>query len=482
MNYRMVRYILGRLLLIEAALLILPMIVSLAYRESWQNVQAFIWTMVAILLVSLPFSLKRPERREIYTLEGLVIVASAWFLLSLFGALPFVFSQEIPSIVDAFFETASGFTTTGASILSDVEALSHSMLFWRSFTHLIGGMGVLIFALSFMPQIGADSIFLMKAESPGPSFGKLKAKVNHSARILYVIYLSMTAVLIVLLIAGGMPVFDSFVHAFGAAGTGGFSMKSASIGFYQSAYIDIVLAVAMILFGINFLIYHLLLLRQVKTALKNEELRWYVGIIGGATLLIGLTLLPFYDNLLRLLRDVFFTVSSVITTTGYATADYARWPLASQLIILTLMFIGAMAGSTGGGIKVSRIMIYLKSFKKHIKQAISPNQVLSVNIDKKPVSDSLIRSTSVYFICYVLFFSITMFIISFELDSLMVAFSAVSATFNNIGPGLDLVGPSGNFAFFSDLSKITLSVAMIAGRLEILPVLILFSPRTWRRA
>jgi len=481
MNHRMIRYLLSRLLLIEAALLSLPVFVAIYFGEPWSNVRSFILTMAILLAVALPFALRQPENNEIFTLEGLVIVAGAWFILSFFGSLPFVFSQTIPSMIDAYFETASGFTTTGASILTNIEALPLSMLFWRSFTHLIGGMGVLIFALSFLPQVGADAVFLMKAESPGPSFGKLKAKVSQSARILYLIYLSMTAILVVLLVAGGMPLFDSFIHAFGAAGTGGFSMKNASIGHYQSPYIEMVLAVSMILFGVNFFIYHLIIMKQAKTALKNEELRWYLGIIAIAVFLIGFIVHQLYQSFFQMLRDVFFTVSSIVTTTGYATVDFASWPLPSHIVLLALMFIGAMAGSTGGGMKVSRVVIYIKSFQQQVRRTINPNQMLPVNIDRKPVSDALLRNTGRYLICYVLFFSVSMLIISFDSNSFTVAFSSVAATINNIGPGLDVVGPTGNFAPFSNLSKITLSITMIAGRLEILPVLVLFSPRAWRR-
>ena len=348
-------------------------------------------------------------------------------------------------------------------------------------THLIGGMGVLIFALAILPQVGPDSVHLMKAESPGPSFGKLMAKVSHSARILYIIYLSMTSVLILFLILGGMPVFDSVLHAFGAAGTGGFGIKNASIGYYENAYFEVVLGVAMILFGVNFNLYYLILMRQAKAALKNEELHWYLGIIALAIGIICLDVYHRYQSVAVMLKDVFFTVSSIITTTGFATRDFNQWPLTSHVILLLLMFCGAMAGSTGGGIKVSRVAIYVKTSLQEIQHMISPNRKLPVRFEKKTIDTALLRGVSFYFMTYMFFFSICLLIVSLDAPNFVTAFSAVAATFNNIGPGLDMVGPTGNYSDFSILSKLTLSVAMIAGRLEIFPVLVMLSPRTWQK-
>lgn len=481
MNYGMVRYTIGRILLVQAALLGLPLLVGFLYQEPWPNIRSFLVPMAVLLGVGASLSWKRPLKTTFYAREGFSIVALSWFLMSFFGSLPFVFSGAIPSLIDAFFETSSGFTTTGASILTDVESLPHAILFWRSFTHLIGGMGVLIFALAILPQVGPDTVHLMKAESPGPSFGKIMARVSHSARMLYIIYLSMTAVLTGLLLLGGMPLFDSLLHAFGAAGTGGFGIKNASVGYYENAYFEVVLGVGMILFGVNFNIYYLIVMRQFRSALKNEELRWYFGII---ILSIGLICVDVYDryhNLALMLKDVFFTVSSIITTTGFATRDFAQWPLTSHVVLLLLMFCGAMAGSTGGGIKVSRIAIYVKTSLQEIRHMISPNRMLPIKFENKTIDTSILRGVSFFFMTYMFFFSICLLIVSLDAPNFVTAFSAVAATINNIGPGLDMVGPAGNYAAFSDLSKVTLSVAMIAGRLEIFPVLILLSPRTWRK-
>ncbi len=481
MNYGMIRYILGRILIVEAILLGLPVFVGFLYRESWTNILSFLATIAILLVVGVPLSWKAPKKTAFYAREGFSIVALAWFLMSFFGALPFFFSSAIPSLVDAFFETASGFTTTGASILTEIESLPNSILFWRSFTHLIGGMGVLIFALAILPQVGPDSVHLMKAESPGPSFGKLMAKVSHSARILYIIYLSMTGILTLLLIIGKMPVFDAVLHAFGAAGTGGFSLKNASIGYYENAYFEVVLGVGMILFGVNFNLYYMTLMRQGKSALKSEELHWYLAFIVLSIGIISIDVFHRYENIPMMLKDVFFTVSSIITTTGYATKDFNQWPLTSHVILLLLMFCGAMAGSTGGGIKVSRVAIYLKTSLQEIRHMISPNRKLPVKFDRKMIDTPLLRGVSFYFMTYTLVFAVCMVIVSLDAPNFVTAFSAVAATINNIGPGLDMVGPTGNYSSFSDLSKLTLIIAMIAGRLEIFPVLVLLSSRTWRK-
>jgi len=481
MNYGYVRYILGRILLVEAALLCPSLLVGIYYRESWQTLSAFIYTILILLSLGLAASIRQPASKAFYAREGFVIVSMTWLLLSLFGSLPLFFSGSIPSLVDAVFETASGFTTTGASILRDIEILPRSILFWRSFTHLIGGMGVLVFVLAIMPKVESEAVHIMKAEVPGPSFGKLLAKVGSTARVLYIIYLVMTGLLVALLSAGGMPLFDSFLHAFGAAGTGGFSSKNLSIGYYDSSYLHMVLAVAMILFGINFNLYYLLLARQVKTALKNEELHWYIGIIFAAVAAICLIVYPQYESVGLLLRDVFFTVSSIITTTGYATANFDQWPLAAHVIILLLMFIGAMSGSTGGGIKVSRIALYIKTCAMEVRRTISPNRRMLVKFEHKPVETSVHRGVSFYLMTYTVLFFAALFIVSLQGGNFIMAFSAVAATFNNIGPGLDAIGPVGNYADLSILSKLTLTFIMIAGRLEIFPVLILFSAKTWRR-
>jgi trk system potassium uptake protein TrkH len=379
-----------------------------------------------------------------------------------------------------FFETVSGFTTTGSTILTNVEAMSHSMLFWRSFTHLIGGMGVLVLALAFLPA-SSETVHIMRAEVPGPTFGKLVSKIRDTARILYIIYLSMTAVLIVLLMFGGMDWFDACIHAFGTAGTGGFSSRTASVLAYNSAYIEVVLALAMLAFGVNFALYHLILIRQAKRALKNEELRWYLLIILAAVVIISLNIGSRYTSVLVLLKDVFFTVSSVITTTGYSTVDFGSWPVLSHVVLMLLMFIGACAGSTGGGLKISRIAILIKAAVADLRRSKDPNLVVGVKFEKQPLKDGAIRSVSRYFVIYVIVFIILLLLVCIDKTDFLTAFSAVTATINNIGPGLGAVGPTYSFAEFSSFTKIVLSISMIAGRLELYPVLILFLPSTWRK-
>ena len=481
MNYSIVRFILGRTLLIEAALLCTPLMVAIIYQEGLADIGAFIITIISVFAAGALMSFRKPKNTDFYAREGFMMVTLTWFFLSLFGAMPFLISGSIANPVDAFFETVSGFTTTGASILNDVESLPRSMLFWRSLTHLIGGMGVLVFALAILPKVESEAVHIMRAEVPGPTFGKLMARVSQTARILYKIYLVMTGVLILILIVFGMPVFDSFIHAFGAAGTGGFSMYNTSIAHYGKPALEIILGIAMIMFGVNFYLYYLIMLRQVKTALKNEELRWYLLIILVSVILICLIVFPDYDNIATLIRDVFFTASSLISTTGYGTADFANWPMAAHIVLLFLMFCGSMAGSTGGGIKVSRIAILMKTVLQDVRHAISPNRRLVVNFEGKPLSSGLQQSVTVYFSTYIVFFAFCLLTVSFDSPTFITAFSAVAATFNNIGPGMDAVGPTSNYSDFNNWSKLILSLAMVAGRLEIYPVLVLLSPKTWRK-
>ncbi|MGV8907023.1 MAG: TrkH family potassium uptake protein [Acetobacterium sp.] len=481
MNRKMVSYVLGRILVITGLLMLPALVVSLIYQEGWQGLWPFLLSIIITSTIGLLISLKKPTRSDFFAREGLVAVALSWLAMSFFGSLPFIFSGAIPNPIDAFFETASGFSTTGASILTNVEMLSHSLLWWRSFTHLIGGMGVLVLALAVMPKIESGGVFIMRAEVPGPTFGKVRTKLRSSAQILYLIYLSMTVVLVLLLTLGGMPLFDSFIHAFGTAGTGGFSDKAASVSYYNSAYIDYVLSISMILFGVNFNLYYALFFMHTKNIFKNEELRWYLGFIAGAFTLICINVSPLYSSVSLLFRDVFFTVSTIITTTGYATANFDTWPVFSHVILLLLMFVGGMAGSTAGGIKVSRIAIYIKTTINEIRINVSPNRRLPILFEDKPIGTVLSHQTSVYLITYTFIFVIFLFIISLSAPNFVTAFSAVAATFNNIGPGLDMVGPMGNYSGFNNLTKLTLSLAMIMGRLEIFPILVLFSPRTWRR-
>ncbi len=468
-------------MLVEAGLMIFPLFIGLIYRESLRCIGAFLLVVIALALLGFAACFKKPASMHLYAKEGLAIASLSWLVVSFFGCLPFVLSGEIPSLTDAFFEATSGFSTTGASILTDVESMCRSNLFWRSFTHLIGGMGVLVFAMALLPNTASGSVNIMKAEVPGPSFGKLVSKLRNTARILYLIYLAMTAVVIILLMLGGMDLFEASLHAFGAAGTGGFSIKNTGVAFYNSAYIDAVLGISMIAFGVNFNLYYLISVRQVKKALKDEELRWYLLIIVIAVVLISVNISGRYDSVLRLVRDVGFTVSSIITTTGYSTADFNAWPLFSQIILLMLMFFGACAGSTGGGFKISRVMILLKTALTRVRKMKQPRQEVCVRIDGGALGQNTIYPICCYFLVYVVLFIVLVLLVSLDLPDFTSAFSAVIATFNNIGPGLNAVGPTANYSSLSNFSKVLLSISMITGRLEIYPVLILFIPSTWRK-
>lgn len=480
MNKKIIKYILSKILYIEAGFLLLPTFVALIYRESVTNIFSFLGTILILLIFGKILDINSDSGGDFYEKEGFLIVSLSWIILSFFGSLPFVFSGYIPNIIDAFFETSSGFTTTGASILTDVESLSHSMLFWRSFTHLVGGMGVLVFALAILPRSNKHS-HIMKAEVPGPVFGKLVSKLSYTARILYKIYLVMTAVLILILILCGHPVFDSFIHAFGTAGTGGFSMKVSSIAAYKSPVVEVVLSVGMIVFGINFNLFYLILLRRAGEIFKNEELKWYLGIVLVSVILIFINIRTNYVSYLTALRDIFFSVSSIISTTGYGTVDFAKWPLFSQVILLALMFVGASAGSTAGGFKVSRLVILVKSSIIHFLKLLNPRRVFTIKSDSKPIAKEVEEDVKSYFAIYMfLVFSFTL-VISFTMDDFMSAFSAVMATFNNIGPGLGSVGPTSSYANLTYFNKLILSFAMLAGRLEIFPILVLFSSATWEK-
>ena len=476
----MVRYVTARLLQVEAVLLIFPLIISFIYQEDWKYKWSFIAVILLLAILGQLFSLKKPKERHLIAREGLVIVALSWILFSFFGSLPFVLNGDIPSLVDAFFETSSGFTTTGSSILVDVEALSHSSLFWRSFTHLTGGMGILAFALAILPQIDAQSVNILRAETPGPIFGKLVSKLSSSARILYIIYLSMAGIVFLLLWAGDMNWFDALLHAFGTAGTGGFGIKNGSLLPYQSPYSEWVIGWGMLAFGVNFNLYYLILLGQARQALKSEEFRWYLRIVAIAVTLICINLFSSYTNFGTMIRDVFFSVSSVITTSGFSTADFGKWPLFSQMVILLLMFFGASAGSTAGGLKISRIVMYGKIFIGEIKRVAQPNRIVTIHYDSKPLKTSTKHSVANYLVMYLVFFMTMFMIISLDAPDFLSSFSAVAATFNNIGPALGSYGPAFSFAELNDLSKILLSFSMLAGRLEIFPILVLFSPRTWK--
>lgn len=479
MNTKMIRYILAKMLGVEAILLLLPALVSLIYGE-FSGVYFLIPSGILIVIYLL-VGMKKPEKRTIYGKEGMVIVASAWILWSLFGALPFTISGSIPSYLDAFFETVSGFTTTGSSILTDVEALPQGMLFWRSFTHWIGGMGVLVFVMVLTTLDKKNSMYLMRAEVPGPEKDKLVPRTMSTARILYGMYLGLTLIEVILLLLGGMNMFDSLIHAFGTAGTGGFSNYAASVGHFDSAYIDGVISIFMILFGVNFNLYFFLLIRDFKPVWKNEELRAYLGIILAAVAVITLNISGQYPNPLKAFRYALFQVASIITTTGYATADYNAWPMLSQCILLMLMVIGACASSTGGGIKVSRFLMVLKCIKREIKQMVHPKSISIIRVNDKKVGADVLRSLYVYLMAYAGIVVGSVLIVSIDNLDFGTTFSSVLATLNNIGPGIADVGPVGSFAEFSPLSKIVFCFDMLAGRLEIFPFLMLFTASAWNR-
>ena len=480
MNKRMIGFVIGRLLLLEAMLMVLPLGVSFIYGESLKYKGAYFGVIMLLIAMGLVLSFKSPENMSIQGREGFVIVALSWILMSAFGALPFVITKEIPSFIDAFFETVSGFTTTGSSIITDLSLISRSNLFWRSFTHLVGGMGVLVLVLAIFPKHSPGSVHVMKAEVPGPTFGKLVSKLSTTARVLYKIYLVMTGIMIVLLMLGGLDWFESSLLAFGTAGTGGFGVRNGSILPYNSAYVDIVLAVGMLVFGVNFNIYYFILIGKVKEALSNEELKYYLIIVGAAVALIFINISTTYKPMGHALRDIFFTVSSVITTTGFSTADFGKWPVFSQTVLLLLMFFGACAGSTAGGLKISRVIMMAKMFVAEIKQMISPNRVVSIKYEHKPLDSKVKKGVANYFIVYIGIFTVLLLVVSMTTDDFLTAFSAVAATFNNIGPGLGKVGPAFSFADMTDVSKIFLSFGMLAGRLELFPMLILFAPETWK--
>ncbi len=477
MNNSVIRYILGRVLRLEGVFLLLPCVVSLIYQD--EEGAYFIGTAAGAYLVGFLLSRFKPADFHFGLKEGCIATALSWILMSLVGCLPFFLTGEIPSFFDALFETVSGFTTTGASILSDVEALSHTALFWRSFTHWIGGMGVLVFLLAVVPLSGGSGTNLMKAESPGPSVGKLVPKAGQTARLLYFIYVGMTLAEILLLLIGKVPTFDAITISLGTAGTGGFGVRNSSCAEY-SVYAQWVIAIFMMLFGVNFNMYYLILFRRFRKALSMEEVRTYFGIIVASTIVIALTICHTASMVFKSVTDAFFQVSSIITTTGYSTVDFDLWPQTARMILVFLMFTGACAGSTGGGIKVSRVVLLLKTVKKELIYYIHPKSIKKIHMDGKAIEHDVQRSTNVYFVTFFAIFVTSMFLISFEKTDLVTSFTAVTATMNNIGPGLSMVGPAQNYGFFSNFSKCVLMFDMLAGRLELFPLLILLSPPAWK--
>lgn len=477
MNKRMIIYVLGKLLIVLSGLMILPLIISFIYKE--ELYMSYVIPIVSSFIAGLLLSIKKPNKKDFFAKDGFIIVGLSWIIISLIGALPFFISREIPNFIDAFFETSSGFSTTGSSILENVEEMSKSLLFWRSFTHWVGGMGVLVFVLAILPSEGR-SIHILRAESPGPQVGKLVSRVNFTARILYLIYGSMTIIQIILLLFGGMDLFGSVTHSFATAGTGGFGIKADSIAGYNN-YCQIVIGVFMMLFGVNFNFYYLILIKKFKQALKSEEVFWYFGIIIIATCMIATNLyLTTTNSLGVILKDSFFQVSSIITTTGFANADFTLWHVFSQTVLILLMFVGACAGSTGGGLKVSRIIILFKNTFNYLKKLVHPNLVTNVHFEGAKLEEDVVKGVVNYFAVFVIVLFTCILLISIDGNSFTTNFSAALACLNNIGPGLELVGPLGNFSIFSGFSKIILSLAMLIGRLEIFPMLIIFSPRTWR--
>ncbi len=478
MNRSIIRYILGQVLKLEGILLLLPCVAALIYQEQ----QGIVYIIVAAICVigGWLLSFNKPRSYVFYAKEGFISVALSWIILSFFGALPFFLTKEIPCLPDALFEAISGFTTTGASILSDVEALSHCSLLWRSFTHWIGGMGVLVFILAILPMAGGHTMYLMKAESPGPSVGKLVPRIRRTAMILYGIYAALTLTEVLLLFITGMPAFDSICISLGTAGTGGFAIRNDSLGSY-APHLQVIVTVFMILFGINFNIYYLLLIKKLRQAVRSEEVRAYFLIIGAAILAITVNIRHMYPSILTALRHAAFQVGSIITTTGYSSADFDMWPQLSRTILVILMFIGACAGSTGGGIKVSRLLIMFKTVRKEIFAFSHPHGVKKIKLDDHVIAHETIRSVNIFMITYLLIFVISLLVISADNMDFTTNFTAVAATLNNIGPGLAMVGPTQNFSIFSTLSKFILMFDMLAGRLELFPMLVLFVPSIWRR-
>ncbi len=478
MNSKMVKYILGWVLFFEAMFMMPSLVAALIYREQ----EGFALLATILLCAAAGFLLTRTkvQSKTMYAREGFVTVALCWIVLSVFGALPFVISRRIPSFIDALFEVVSGFTTTGSSILTEVESMPKCLLFWRSFTHWIGGMGVLVLVMAVLPLAGGNNMYLMKAESPGPSVGKLVPKVKRTAALLYGMYIGLSVFQLFFLLIGGMPVFDALTTMFGTAGTGGFGVKNDSMAGY-STYLQAVVTVFMILFGVNFNIYYLLLKKRWKSVLGSVEVRTYIGIILVSIILITINISGMFPSVREALHHASFQVGTIITTTGFATTDFNLWPSFSKTILVLLMFIGACAGSTGGGIKVSRIVILFKSIMKELDVIVHPHNIRKIKMDGRVVEHSVIRSVNVFMVSYILIFAVSMLLISIDNFDFTTNFTAVAATMNNIGPGLEMVGPTSNFSMFSNFSKLVLTFDMLVGRLELFPLLILFSRNTWSR-
>lgn len=480
MNRRMVFYVTGRVTFVVGLLMILPILVAVIYDEGTNTIYALLQAMVATMAVGAAMAARPPKRRAIYVREGLAITGLSWIMLVLFGSLPYLFTGAIPSFADAIFETASGFTTTGSSILSEIESLPRSVLFWRNFTVFIGGMGVLVFAVALLPKSSSDDIYILKSEMPGPSFDKVLSRIRTIARVFYIIYAVLTAVLIAILICAGMTPYDAILHAFATAGTGGFSNYNTSVAAFESVPIELILAFGMLIFSVNFNLYFYALRGRWREVVKSDELRWFIAIVLAAILAIVVNILPMYDSLWLCIKDALFNVSTIISTTGFCTVDYCQWPMFSQVVLLLLMFIGGCAGSTAGGLKISRVIALVKMAGKKLRQAVNPKRISVIIYEEKPMEERTQNDIALYFILYTFLFFILVVLTSFENLDFATTFSAVATTFNNVGPGLGQVGPTGNFGLFSDFTKLVLSFGMVAGRLEILPLILLFAPSTWR--
>ncbi len=480
MNYYMIMYILGNLMKVEGCLMVVPALIAIAKKEA-DPMHGFFTTIIMLWILGTILTGLKFKNKDIYAREGFVVTALSWIVLSFFGAMPFYFSGTIPSFVDSFFETVSGFTTTGATILNQIEGLPLSILFWRSFTHWIGGMGVLVFLLAIIPMGGDRSMYIMKAEAPGPLVGKLVPKVKSTAKLLYLIYIFLTIAEMLFLLAAGMPLFDSILSAFSTAGTGGYSIKNASIAAYDSAVIEYIIAVFMMIFGINFNLFYLLMIKDFADIFKNEELKYYLGIIAGATALITLNIVGMYESIEAAFRDAFFQVTSLITTTGFITANYELWPEFSKTMLIVILMIGACGGSTGGGLKVSRLVILLKMITQELKRMVHPRSVNIIKLDGMKIEQETVDNVTSFFVIYVFLIFGSFIIISVDNFGFTTSLTAVMTCVGNVGPGLGGVGPVENFALFSPFVKLVLCMDMLLGRLEIFPLVMLFSPAVWKK-
>ncbi len=480
MNFAMILKNLGILLIVEAACMLPSLLVAIIYKQF--DIMAFIITMMILIVVGFLMYCIPARNKNFYARDGFAIVSLGWILVSLFGALPFVISGAIPSYIDALFETVSGFTTTGSSILRDVESLPKGLLFWRSFTNWIGGMGVLVMMLAVLPAAGANTLHIMKAESPGPDPGKLVPRIGQSAKIMYRMYIGLSLVQAVMLLIAGMPLYDTLIHTFSTAGTGGFSSMNTSLGAYNNVYYEIIIGVFMFVFGVNFTLYYQALKGDIKSIFKDEEFRFYMYTATGAILLItmniwGLNFNTFWESL----RHAFFQVSSIMTTTGFSSTNFDLWPAFSKTILVILMFTGASAGSTAGGIKCVRFVLLFKTVKREVRRIIHPRSVYTVKYGGKTVDSDIIAGVTNYFFIFIILFAIALLLVSLDGFDLVTNFTAVATAIGNVGPGLAVVGPMGNFADYSNFSKIVFSFIMLFGRLEIYPMLILFAPTFWKR-